>query len=191
MPFVFDSLPQELKSSLKRAVQPNWVSPMLATLTDKRFSRDGWIYEPKLDGERCLAFKEGGKVRLLSRNQLMLNGSYPELVKAFEQQKMSSYIVDGEVVAFKGNVTSFEMLQGRMQSKNVGKELIKDVLVYYYLFDIIYFDGYDLRNIPLRYRKEVLSQAIVFEGPLRFTPHIEREGINYYRQRAARAGKAS
>ena len=187
MPFVFDSLPQELKSSLKRAVQPNWVSPMLATLTDKRFSRDGWIYEPKLDGERCLAFKEGGKVKLLSRNQLMLNGSYPELVKAFEQQKMSSYIVDGEVVAFKGNVTSFEMLQGRMQSKNVGKELIKDVLVYYYLFDIIYFDGYDLRNIPLRYRKEVLSQAIVFEGPLRFTPHIEREGINYYRQ-ACRKG---
>jgi DNA ligase D-like protein (predicted ligase) len=187
MPSAFDSLPQELKDSLKKAAQPDWISPMLATLTEERFSRDGWIYEPKLDGERCLAFKEVGKVKLLSRNQLVLNGSYPELVRAFEQQKTDNYIVDGEVVAFKGGVTSFEMLQGRMQSKNADESLIHDIPVFYYLFDIIYFDGCDLRNLPLRYRKEVLSRATVFEDPLRFTPHIEREGINYYRQ-ACRKG---
>ena len=183
----FDSLLQELKDSLKKVAQPDWISPMLATLTEERFSRDGWIYEPKLDGERCLAFKEGGKVKLLSRNQLVLNGSYPDLVKAFEQQQTDNYIVDGEIVAVKGGVTSFEMLQGRMQSKNVGKELIKDVPVYYYLFDIVFFDGYDLRDISLRYRKEFLSRAIIFKDPLRFTPHIEREGISYYRQ-ACRKG---
>lgn len=187
MPSAFDSLPQELKDGLKKAAQPDWIGPMLATLTEERFSRDGWIYEPKLDGERCLAFKEGGEVKLLSRNRLVLNGNYPELVKAFERQKTDNYIVDGEVVAFKGGVTSFERLQGRMQSKNVGKELIKDVPVYYYLFDIVFFDGYDLRAIPLRYRKEFLNRAIVFKDPLRFTPHIEREGISYYRQ-ACRKG---
>lgn len=181
-PTAFDSLPQELKNNLRRIKQPDWVGPMLATLTKERFSRDGWIYEPKLDGERCLAFKDNGEVGLLSRNRLVLNGSYPELVKALELQKTGSCIVDGEVVAFKGSVTSFETLQGRMQSKNASESLIHDVPAFYYLFDIIYFEGYDLRNLPLRYRKEVLSRGIVFKDPLRFTPHIEREGINYYRQ---------
>ena len=184
---MFNTLPQELKGSLKKLAQSDWISPMLASLTEECFSRYGWIFEPKLDGERCLAFKDGRGVRLLSRNQLVLNGSYPELVKACEQQKTGSYIVDGEVVAFKGGVTSFEMLQGRRQSKNAGDSLIQDIPVFYYLFDVIYFDVYDLRNLPLRYRKEFLSRAIVFKDPLRFTPHIECEGINYYKQ-ACRKG---
>ena len=182
-----DILPQEIRGKLKKVAQPEWVSPMLATLTDERFSREGWIYEPKFDGERCLAFKEVGRVRLLSRNQLLLNGSYPELVQAFEKQKAGSYIVDGEVVAFKDGITSFEMLQGRMQSRTAQESQIERIPIFYYLFDIVYFEGYDLRDVPLRYRKEFLKQAIDFKDPLRFTPHIEREGVNYYRQ-ACRKG---
>jgi bifunctional non-homologous end joining protein LigD len=176
------SVPGEVRVYLKKAAQPDWISPMLATLTDERFSREGWIFEPKFDGERCLTFKKDGKVKLYSRNRLSLNGSYPELVAAFENQKASDFIVDGEVVAFKGEVTSFEMLQGRMQSRGASPELVKAVPIFYYIFDILYLDGYDLRNLPLRYRKDALKQALSFQGPLRFTPHIETEGLPYYQK---------
>ena len=182
MASVFDSLPVEAGTKLKKVAQPGWVSPMLATLTDERFSREGWIYEPKLDGERCLAFNKDGQVNLLSRNQLVLNASYPELVKALQDQPQGDFILDGEVVAFEGAVTSFEKLQGRMQLKNASEALASDVAVYYYLFDIIYLAGYDLRELPLRYRKELLQETVVFKDPLRFTPHIEREGVAYYRR---------
>ena len=187
MSSIFDNLPREVIGGLKQGHQPDWVSPMLATLTEERFSRDGWIFEPKFDGERCLTFKDGPKVKLLSRNQLSLNGSYPELVKACERQKPGSYVIDGEVVAFKGKITSFEMLQGRMQTKNATENLVLEIPIYYYIFDFIYYDGYDLRSIPLNYRKELLSRALTFDGPLRFTPHIAREGLDYYKQ-ACRKG---
>ena len=182
MSSVIDILPQEIRATLRHASQPDWVSPMLATLTEERFSKDDWIYEPKLDGERCLVFRDGAKVRLLSRNQLSLNGSYPELLKACEETKLSSYIIDGEIVAFKGKVTSFEMLQGRMQTRNASETLVQEIPIYYYVFDLIFFDGYDLRRIPLRYRKQLLKRALDFKDPLRFTPHVEREGVTYFKQ---------
>jgi DNA ligase D-like protein (predicted ligase) len=183
---IFDSLPREIAKALNRQTQPDWVSPMLATLTEERFSREGWIYEPKFDGERCLAFKHGSKINLLSRNQLSLNGSYPELAKACEQQKSNSYVIDGEVVAFKGKVTSFETLQGRMQTKNASENMVLEIPVYYYVFDFIYYDGYDLRNIPLHYRKDLLRQALDFNDPLRLTPRVAREGLDYYKQACRR-----
>src|ERR1700704_5620694 len=78
-----DVLPQTAKVRLRSRRQPAWVSPMLATLTEKRFSRKGWLFEPKLDGERCLAFGRRGTLRLLSRKQIRLNEKYPEIVVAF------------------------------------------------------------------------------------------------------------
>src|SRR4029453_11977013 len=73
---LFDGLSSEARSRLVRASQPDWVPPMLATLTEKRFSDPGWMFERKLDGERCLAFRTRGRVRLLSRNRLEAFG-YP------------------------------------------------------------------------------------------------------------------
>ena len=70
---------------------------MLATLTDERFSRQGWLFEPKLDGERCLAFGRRRMVRLLSRNRIRLNEKYPEIVAAFQSQPMAIFIADGGV----------------------------------------------------------------------------------------------
>ena len=61
---------------------PQWLSPTLATLTDKRFSDPDWVFEPKLDGVRGLAFRDRSQVRLMSRNRLSLNATYPELVEA-------------------------------------------------------------------------------------------------------------
>src|SRR5690242_8307179 len=82
---------------------PEWIEPMLATLTDQRFSDTGWIYEPKWDGERCLAYRNGSEIRLLSRNKLLLNGHYPEIVQALRSHSKYPLVMDGEIVAFKGS----------------------------------------------------------------------------------------
>src|SRR6266545_938692 len=93
-----DGLPARAKAQLRKRAQPTWVAPMLATLTDERFSREGWLFEPKLDGERCLAFRHGHDLRLFSRNRKRLNEKYPEITAAFQRQKLDSFIADGEIV---------------------------------------------------------------------------------------------
>src|SRR5438477_11814165 len=109
------NLPKDVRSKLKKKTQPKWTAPMLATLTDDRFSDPDWIFERKLDGERVLVFRQGKRVRLVSRNKKLLNNTYPELVDAYKKQPNGSFIVDGEVVAFQGRLTSFSRLQGRMK----------------------------------------------------------------------------
>src|SRR5438105_12907786 len=109
------SLPPAARALLKERPQPDWISPMLATLTYKRFSDPNWLFELKFDGERCLACRNGGSVRLFSRNQKLLNNTYPEIAEAIGSQALDSFIVDGEIVAFDGDVTSFSRLQRRMQ----------------------------------------------------------------------------
>jgi bifunctional non-homologous end joining protein LigD len=177
---LIDSLPEEARSRLKKIAMPKWVNPMLATLTDKRFSRPGWIYEPKYDGERVLAFKQGHEVALLSRNKKQLSGGYPDLVKALKLQK-HDFIADGEVVAFKDKVPSFEKLQERIGLHDI-RATEKGIPVFYYLFDLMYLDGYDLRDMPLRYRKGLLEKIIIYQDPLRYTPHMENEGESYFSQ---------
>ncbi len=72
---------------------------MLATLTKDRFSKEDWIYERKFDGERCLVYKEGSSVSLMSRNKKKINSQYPEIEDAFKKMK-GNFIVDGEIVSF-------------------------------------------------------------------------------------------
>src|SRR3984893_9909303 len=110
-----DRLPAEAKSRPWTRAQPQWIAPMLATLTDDRFSREGWLFEPKWDGERCLVFRRGRELSLFSRNRIRLNEKYPELTTAFHRQQTDSFIADGETVTFKDGITSFEKLQQRMQ----------------------------------------------------------------------------
>jgi len=155
---------------------------MLATLTEERFSREGWLFEPKLDGERCLVFRDGRRLDLYSRNQKLLNTKYPELVAAFEKQKPASYIVDGEIVAFDNGITSFSKLQQRMQVQQPGVELRREVPVSFYAFDLPYLDGRDLRGLPLRERKELLQKSFRFQGALRFTEHRATDGEAFYRE---------
>ena len=88
---------------------------MLPTLTDQHFSRKGWLFEPKWDGERCLAFRRGYDLSLFSRNRKRLNEKYPEIATALSHPKLDSFIADGEIVAFKDGLTSFAKLQERMQ----------------------------------------------------------------------------
>lgn len=84
---MIERLPDEVRTLLRPETVPDWRAPMLATLTDKRFSDPRWIFELKFDGQRCLAFRDGDRIQLLSRNRQHLNGTYPELVD--EQRSVS------------------------------------------------------------------------------------------------------
>jgi len=159
---------------------PKNPSPMLAKLCDEPFFEDGWIYERKLDGERCLILIDDGEVRLKSRNDNSLNASYPELVEAFQRQKLPPSIFDGEIVAFEGNTTSFSRLQGRMQISDPKEAKQSEVAVYIYLFDLLFFDGVDLTPFPLTDRKSVLRDACDFNHRIRYTPHRVHNGEEYF-----------
>lgn len=175
---LFDILTDVAKKKLKKRNQPEWTAPMLATLTKKRFSHEDWIYERKLDGERCLVFKKGKEVRLMSRNKKKKNHQYPEIVSAFEDQKYD-FILDGEIVAFEGNVTSFSKLQPRMHSKKPDT----GVEVFYYAFDLIYVEGFDLAKLALRHRKALLKKAVHFgHKNLRYTMHRNKAGEKYLKE---------
>lgn len=117
---------------------PSWVSPMLATLTDRRFSDPEWIFERKLDGERYVAYRHDDSILLKSRNRQVLNEKYPELVEALATQPRRRFIVDGEIVAFEGRLTSFSRLQRRMHLVDRAAIRESEVNVYLDLFDILY-----------------------------------------------------
>ena len=174
-------LPDSVRAALRDEPVPDWRAPTLATLTEKRFSDPGWIFERKFDGMRCLAFRDGDRVRLLSRNRQSLNGTYPELVDALAAQRASRLVVDGEVVAFEGRRTSFARLQGRLGVTDAAVARASPIRVYYYLFDLLHLDGKSTIDIPLTWRKWLLRNAIDFSDPLRNTPHRVEDGIAAYR----------
>jgi DNA ligase D-like protein (predicted ligase) len=160
---------------------------MLATLVAQPFSRTGWLFEAKFDGERCLVLRCGADIQLLSRNQKRLNDRYPELVAAFGTQRTERFSVDGEIVTFEGDITSFSKLQQRMQVRYPSEQLRRKIPVWIYLFDLVHLEGYDTRQLPLYKRKELLQEALDFKDPIRFTTHRETAGEAYYRD-ACRKG---
>ena len=122
---------------------PDWVQPMAATLTDKRFTGTEWLFERKFDGIRVLAFKKGSEVQLFSRNQLPLNGSYPAVVAAVGGLPVNEIILDGEATGAWGR-------PGR---------------VAYHVFDIMWLDGRDVTSLSLIQRRELLAK-LPFTDPM-------------------------
>jgi DNA ligase D-like protein (predicted ligase) len=182
-----EGLPEDARARVRRSPQPPWVEPMLATLTEKRFSDPGWIFERKLDGERCLAFSEGGRLRLMSRNQKRIDNHYPEIAEALAERDPGDFIIDGEIVAFQGNRTSFARLQRRMQLRDPEAARRTGVPVYFYLFDALHVNGYDVTALELRHRKAILRRLLSYRDPLRFTIHRNGEGEAFWKE-ACRKG---
>lgn len=149
---------------------------MLATLADRPFAEDGWVYERKLDGIRCLAFRDGPDVRLLSRKRQPLTNTYPEIAQLIAAQEASDFVIDGEVVAFEGRRTSFAKLQQRSGVRDPLRARLADVEVFYYVFDLLHIDEYDTRSLPLTARKQLLRRTISFGGHLRLTVHRKGNG---------------
>jgi DNA ligase D-like protein (predicted ligase) len=161
---------------------PSWVEPELATLTRERFSDPGWIFERKLDGERCLGFADPSGVRLMSRSRHDISTTFSEVAEALAAQRKGDLLVDGEIVAFDGAQTRFERLQQRLGVAHPAGALLREVPVYYYIFDVLYADGRDVRPLPLLERKDLLARCLGFRDPLRFTGHRERDGEALYEQ---------
>ena len=178
---MIDGLPDEIRGLLRDGKVPAWRSPTLATLTDRRFSDPQWIFERKLDGVRGLAFRNGDQVRLLSRNRLSLNGTYPEIVDALAKQDAARFVVDGEIVAFEGRRTSFARLQGRLGITDPDEARTSGIPVVYYVFDLLHLDGTDTTQLPLIWRKRLLRKDFQLNDPLRYTTHRVRNGEAAYR----------
>ena len=151
--------------------------PALATLSHDRFWEDGWVYERKLDGQRCLAVRTARGTRLYSRSGRDVTVAFPEIAEALEQQASTDFVIDGEVVAFEGSRTSFARLQPRIHLSSAEKARRSGVPVYFYVFDVLRADGADVRRGPLLERKARLRGLLAFNGPIRYTPHRRRGGV--------------
>jgi bifunctional non-homologous end joining protein LigD len=136
------------------------IALMLATLTDRRDFGDDWLLERKFDGERCVARKDGGEVRLESRTAKDLTSTYPEIRAAVASQRDLDLLLDGEVVAYDGEQTSFSRLQQRLGIRNPSPEQVAANPVVFCVFDLLEVDGDDLRGRPLLERRARLSRAI-------------------------------
>jgi bifunctional non-homologous end joining protein LigD len=152
---------------------------MLATLTEVFPTEGKWVYEPKLDGVRALIYATGGEVRIYSRNRKLLNDAYPELVDALSTAVRGDAVLDGEIVAFDSTrgITSFSLLQQRMQLRDPVRARRSQVAVYLYLFDCLYYDGVDLTGLPLLDRKAVLRDVVWYDDPIRFTSYKTSGGV--------------
>jgi len=181
---VFQVLTDEERDRITECEQPRWTSPMLATLTDERFDDPDWIYERKLDGIRILVFLEDGNPRLMTRNRKERNDTWPELVDALRSMNPPNAIVDGEIVVFDGNVTSFSRLQNRSRVKDEdeARGRAESVPAYLYLFDVLHLSGHDVGDVPLRSRKKLLKRAFDFDDPIRFLPHRNADGVAFWRE---------
>jgi DNA ligase D-like protein (predicted ligase) len=133
---------------------------MLATLTDRRDFGDDWLLERKFDGERCVARKTGVEVRLESRTGKDLTSTYPEVGAAVAAQPSRSLVLDGEVVAYEGDQTSFTRLQQRLGvlTPNAGQVAIYPVV--YCVFDLLEVDGEDLTGWPFVERRARLATKV-------------------------------
>ena len=162
-----DVLDEPTRAKLRPAPAPTHAGAMKAVLTAERFDDPDWIFERKLDGIRCVAIRSGAGVRLLSRNDIAMNERYPEIAAALLAEPADRFAVDGEIVAFDGAQTSFARLAQRKQHH---------VPVFYYVFDLLWLDGYDIRALPLRARKRLLRSALGFGDGVRLTPHRNEAG---------------
>jgi bifunctional non-homologous end joining protein LigD len=180
--FLLSLLSPEEKKLIQKKAMPSFIKPMLAQLTDKRFSDKKWIFERKLDGERCLLFKKGNKIILKSRNDKILNDSYPEIIDAIKNMDMPDCILDGEIVAFKKKETSFSLLQGRFGIISAIKARLHKIPICYYIFDILYINGFLVIHLPLLTRKSILKRFIPFQGIIRYVTHKSEKGELYFKQ---------
>ncbi len=159
------------------------VKLMLAETGDEPFSKRGWIYEIKYDGYRILGGREGGETKLLTRNANDATQTFPEVARAVRALPYDGLVLDGEVVCLDdGGRPSFDRLQKRGRLTR-GPEIRRAAVEYpatYFVFDLLGFEGFDLRPLPLLARKALLQSVLPAAGALKYTDHIEEDGEAFY-----------
>ncbi len=155
----------------------------LAKTTDESFDNDKWLFEIKYDGVRVLAIREGEDTHLYARKGTDITNRYPEVVLALNSIALDRFVLDGEVVAQdEHGRPSFQLLQRRMHVNDARAiaRLSLAVPVSYYVFDLLGFDRFDTRTLPLEERKRLLSELIHSEGPVRYCDHVIGRGKDFY-----------
>ncbi|MGA8674990.1 MAG: non-homologous end-joining DNA ligase [Candidatus Acidiferrales bacterium] len=149
---------------------PFRVHPMLATLVRKPFEKKGWVYEEKYDGFRILAYKEGDRVSLMSRNDIDRVARFPQIAAAVKALKSHTLLLDGEaIVVDRKGVSHFQLLQ----------QGNKDAI--YAVFDCLFRDGKDLRQQPLSARRAVMD-AVIGAGNILIPSHrLAANGLEAYK----------
>src|SRR3954471_19163376 len=174
----------------RRPVEPKASLLMLAETADRPFSRKDWLFEPKLDGYRVLAVRSGGAAKLLTRNGNDCSSAFPEVLRAIAALPFPRLLLDGEVVALDdGGRPDFQRLQGRARLRrpiDIRHATVR-CPVTYYGFDLLGFEDFDLRGLPLSARKAILRRVLPRLGALRYLEHVEEAGEALY-QEAERLG---
>jgi bifunctional non-homologous end joining protein LigD len=154
------------------------LEPMLATLVDEAFDDDGWLFEPKWDGVRTLAVCSDD-TRLLSRRGRDVTSAYPDLGRIDQQLVALGAVVDGEIVAFRDGIPSFELLQSRINLQNAHdiQRATKEIPVSFMAFDLLYLDGRSLIGEPLEKRKALLEKLVVPGTRIQVSPSVRGEGL--------------
>jgi bifunctional non-homologous end joining protein LigD len=180
-----DAIRRELTrlGAARRPVDLKSLKLMLADTAERPFSRKGWIFEPKLDGYRVLAARADGGPRLLTRNGNDCAPTFPEVVRALAALPYERVVLDGEVVALADQGRpSFQRLQGRarfLRPIDIRHAVVNSPVTYY-AFDLLAFEDFDLRLLPLDARKSVLRRLLPPLGALRYLVHVEEDGEALY-----------
>jgi bifunctional non-homologous end joining protein LigD len=176
------SVVQGLAGAVKRPM-PTAITPMLAMPMEKPFDDPEWLFEIKWDGYRAVTFIENGKVRLVSRNQNDLTGQYSELHDLPKLVKAKNAIIDGEIAALdEQGRASFSLMQQRTGIRSGGRRTAArlDVPVVYYVFDLLYADGYDLRRVALEQRKQALVKLVETNELVRVSEDFPARGVTLF-----------
>jgi bifunctional non-homologous end joining protein LigD len=163
----------------RRAVSARDAGLMLAETREKPFTKPGWIWELKYDGYRVLAEREGGQIRLFYRHGMDATAIFPDLSRALKALPFDRFVLDGEIVILdeKGR-PSFGRLQKRAllsRPADVERATV-ELPATLFAFDLLGFDEFDLRKLPLSERKRLLAKLVPRAGPLRYADHVEEKG---------------
>jgi bifunctional non-homologous end joining protein LigD len=171
----------EVRSELARLGAPRKrlraedVELMLAETVDKAFSRPGWLFELKYDGFRVLSSREGGAPKILYRRGSDATAAFPDVAVALKTLPVD-VVLDGELVVLDPAARpSFQLLQSRVQLRRAPdiERAAVELPATIYVFDLLGFEEFDLRTLPLRERKRLLSMLLPRAGPLRYSDHVK------------------
>jgi len=160
-------------------VDPYKVEAMHCEIREEAFTREGWLFELKLDGYRLIASKSRGEALLLTRNGNDYTAVFPEIARAIKALPCDDCIIDGEVVVLdEKGIPSFSRLQrrGRLSADSEIRKAAVELAATFYTFDFIAYQDFDLRSLPLLRRKELLKDAVPALGAVRYLDHIETQG---------------
>ncbi|RZJ49320.1 MAG: DNA ligase D [Flavobacterium sp.] len=144
---------------------------MLATLVNEPVDDEDWMYEIKWDGYRAVTFKNKAELELKSRNDQSFNEKFYPIYNALKEWKINA-VLDGEIIVVNDKGTAdFGALQNWHSEK--------DGNLMYYVFDIMWFEGYDLKNLPLTARKLILEKIMIDHPLIRMSKHFYTSGTEF------------